>query len=103
MAWVASLRKVMAQRRDTPAGYAENPVHTGAAHPAVQHMLLVDVPGRNRMERWLDTHPTLDATACSALWPPHASPCPPCPCLQGMNRRGVTRVGRPAPCRSPRW
>ena len=54
------LRKVMAQRRDTPAGYAENPVHTGLAHPAVQHMLLVDVPGRSRMERWLDTHPTLD-------------------------------------------
>jgi len=26
----------------------------------VQHMLLVDVPGRSRMERWLDTHPTLD-------------------------------------------
>ena len=54
------LRKVMAQRRDTPAGYAENPIHTGLAHPAVQHMLLVDVPGRSRMERWLDTHPTLD-------------------------------------------
>jgi len=54
------LRKVMAQRRDTPAGYAENPAHTGLAHPAVQHMLLVDVDGGSRMERWLDTHPTLD-------------------------------------------
>ncbi|MNV61617.1 hypothetical protein D3C71_1541310 [compost metagenome] len=54
------LRKVMAQRRDTPAGYAENPTHTGLAHPAVQHMLLVDVGGGSRMERWLDTHPTLE-------------------------------------------
>ena len=54
------LRKVMAQRRDTPAGYAEHPVRTGLAHPAVQHMLLVDVDGGSRMERWLDTHPTLE-------------------------------------------
>ena len=54
------LRKVMAQRRDTPAGYAENPVHTGLALPAVQHMLLVDVDGGSRMARWLDTHPTLE-------------------------------------------
>ena len=54
------LRKVMAQRRDTPAGYAETPVHTGLAHPAVQHMLLVDVVGGGRIEDWLDTHPTLE-------------------------------------------
>ena len=53
------LRKVMAQRRDTPAGYGQQPVRAGLAHPALQHMLLVDVDGRSRMERWLDTHPTL--------------------------------------------
>ena len=53
------LRKVMAQRRDTPAGYAENPVHTGLAHPAVQHMLLVDAESSRTMDHWLDTHPTL--------------------------------------------
>jgi Zn-dependent protease with chaperone function len=54
------LRKVMAQRRDTPAGYAENPAHTGLAHPSVQHMLLVDADTGGRMERWLDSHPSLD-------------------------------------------
>ena len=52
------LRKVMAQRRDTPAGY-ERATHQGLAHPAVQHMLLVDLPGAGAMERWLDSHPTL--------------------------------------------
>ena len=53
------LRKVMAQRRDTPRGYEQHS-HTGLSHPSVQHMLLVDVGGGGRMERWLDTHPTLD-------------------------------------------
>ena len=53
------LRKVMAQHRDTPAGYAENPVHTGLAHPAVQHMLLVDTESTRSMDHWLATHPTL--------------------------------------------
>jgi Zn-dependent protease with chaperone function len=53
------LRKVMAQRRDTPPGY-EDHGHRGLAHPSVQHMLLVDVEGLGRVERWLDTHPTLD-------------------------------------------
>src|SRR3990167_3849364 len=38
------LRKVMAQRRATPAGY-EARGHSGLAHPAVQHMLLVDAGG----------------------------------------------------------
>ena len=53
------LRKVMAQRRATPAGY-EARSHTGLAHPAVQHMLLVDAGGVRGLERWLDSHPTLD-------------------------------------------
>lgn len=53
------LRKVMAQRRDVPRGYEQHS-HTGLNHPSVQHMLLVDVDGTSRMERWLDTHPTLD-------------------------------------------
>lgn len=53
------LRKVMAQRMRTPAGHAEAPACTGLAYPALQHMLLVDVDGSRRMERWLDTHPTL--------------------------------------------
>lgn len=53
------LRKVMAQRRDMPRGY-EPHSHTGLNHPSVQHMLLVDLGGGGRMERWLDSHPTLD-------------------------------------------
>ncbi len=53
------LRKVMAQRRATPAGY-EARGHTGLAHPSVQHMLLVDAQGMHRLARWLDSHPTLD-------------------------------------------
>lgn len=54
------LRKVMGQRRDTPAGYAQDHRHTGLALPSVQHMLLVDVEGGGRLERRLDTHPTLE-------------------------------------------
>jgi len=53
------LRKVMAQRRDTPKGY-EGRSHTGLSNPSVQHMLLVDVDGSGRMAQWLDSHPTLD-------------------------------------------
>jgi len=53
------LRKVMAQRRDLPRGYEEHS-QTGLNHPSVQHMLLVDLGGGGRMERWLDSHPTLD-------------------------------------------
>lgn len=53
------LRKVMAQRRDLPRGYEEHS-HKGLNHPSVQHMLLVDLGGGGRMERWLDSHPTLD-------------------------------------------
>ena len=53
------LRKVMAQRRDTPAGY-EQRGHTGLDHPTVQHMLLVDVGSLRALQRWLESHPTLD-------------------------------------------
>ncbi|MBV7539495.1 M48 family metalloprotease [Acidovorax sp. sic0104] len=53
------LRKVMAQRRDMPRGYEQHS-HTGLNHPSVQHMLLVDLDSGGRMERWLDSHPTLD-------------------------------------------
>ena len=53
------LRKVMAQRRSTPAGYGHG--HGGLAHPAVQHLLLVDVPGGSVLERRLDAHPLLEA------------------------------------------
>ena len=54
------LRKVMAQRRDTPAGYADSPAHTGLAHPAVQHMLLVDLENDGWLEQRLDSHPPLE-------------------------------------------
>ena len=52
------LRKVMAQRRNTPSGMA-SAAHGGLAHPAVQHLLLVDVPGGSALERRLDAHPPL--------------------------------------------
>ncbi len=51
------LRKVMAQRRSASAGSGLG----GLAHPAVQHLLLVDVPGGSALERRLDAHPTLEA------------------------------------------
>lgn len=50
------LRKVMAQRRSACVGAG----HGGLAHPAVQHLLLVDVPGGSALERRLDAHPTLE-------------------------------------------
>lgn len=50
------LRKVMTQRRDSPESQSH---HHGLAHPAVQHMLLVDVPSDGRLAHWLDSHPTL--------------------------------------------
>ena len=53
------LRKVMAQRRNTPPGY-EVHRHTGLNHPSVQHMLLVDVEGVGQLERRLDSHPPLE-------------------------------------------
>ena len=53
------LRKVMAQRKNTPPGYEQHS-HTGLNHPSVQHMLLVDVEGMGRLERRLDSHPPLE-------------------------------------------
>ena len=52
------LRKVMAQRCSTPSGLA-GAAQGGLAHPAVQHLLLVDVPGASALERRLDAHPPL--------------------------------------------
>lgn len=54
------LRKVMFQRRSGAAHPEHRHAHTGLDHPSVQHMLLVDTPGGGALERWLDTHPTLD-------------------------------------------
>jgi Zn-dependent protease with chaperone function len=54
------LRKVMAQRRSTPASH-ESKHHGNLSHPALQHMLLVDVPQQSLLERHLDSHPPLAA------------------------------------------
>ncbi len=51
------LRKVMTQRRDNATEHNRN---SGIAHPALQHMLLVDVARQGRLANWLDSHPTLD-------------------------------------------
>lgn len=53
------LRKVMAQRRNPPAGY-ETRSHTRLNHPSVQHMLLVEAEGVGTLERRLDSHPPLE-------------------------------------------
>lgn len=53
------LRKVQTQRAQAGAAGAPHG-HTGLAHPAVQHMLLVDVPSASVLQRHLDSHPTLD-------------------------------------------
>ena len=63
-----TLRKVMAQRRGTGgvagAGTLGSPIgngHSGGlGHPALQHLLLVDVPGGSELERRLDAHPPLE-------------------------------------------
>ena len=50
------LRKVMTQTQtlvDTGRS------HTGLSHPAVQHMLLVDLPDAGALAGWLTSHPTL--------------------------------------------
>ena len=62
------LRKVMAQRRSAEggagAGALGNPAgngHSGGlGHPALQHLLLVNVPGGSMLVRRLDAHPPLE-------------------------------------------
>lgn len=54
------LRKVMAQRRSN-AQSAQPSGHAGLSHPALQHLLLVDVPQHSTLERRLDSHPPLEA------------------------------------------
>ena len=56
------LRKVMAQRRGVGGGSASigSANSGGLAHPALQHLLLVDVPGGSALARRLDAHPPLE-------------------------------------------
>lgn len=53
------LRKVMAQRRAAHGSAQQR--HAGLSHPALQHLLLVDVPPHRLLERRLDSHPPLQA------------------------------------------
>ena len=63
-----TLRKVMAQRRGVGGvagagalGSSLGNGHSGGlGHPALQHLLLVDVPGGSELERRLDAHPPLE-------------------------------------------
>ena len=57
------LRKVMAQRRNNAQNLQsqERASHGNLSHPALQHMLLVDVPQQSLLERHLDSHPPLAA------------------------------------------
>lgn len=50
------LRKVMTQNKILPDTGRS---HTGLDHPAVQHMLLVDIPDSGALAGWLTSHPTL--------------------------------------------
>ena len=61
-----ALRKVMAQRRagdaHTGIGNGIGNGHSGGlGHPALQHLLLVDLPGGSALARRLDAHPPLEA------------------------------------------
>ena len=54
------LRKVMGQRRSTP--HSQQRSHHGSlSHPALQHLLLADLPGGSALARRLDAHPPLEA------------------------------------------
>lgn len=68
-----ALRKVMAQRRGAGTGpgtalgaqggytsYGYGSGNGGLGHPALQHLLLVDVPGGSLLGRRLDAHPPLE-------------------------------------------
>ena len=57
------LRKVMAQRRSSSSSSSsalESAGGGGLAHPAMAHLLLVDVPGASALARRLDAHPPLE-------------------------------------------
>ena len=54
------LRKVMAQQRSSAQSHQPSG-HAGLSHPALQHLLLVDVPQHSVLERRLDSHPPLAA------------------------------------------
>ena len=54
------LRKVMTQRRQAESERRTLQEHGGLAHPAVQHMLLVEAPDEGRFSHHLDSHPALD-------------------------------------------
>ena len=51
------LRKVMTQHSDVASAPRRG---MGIAHPSVQHMLLVDVPGERALADWMGSHPTLE-------------------------------------------
>lgn len=53
------LRKVMTQRSEAARLRLPAAAHGGLAHPAVQHMLLVEAPDEDRFSRLLDSHPSL--------------------------------------------
>jgi Zn-dependent protease with chaperone function len=54
------LRKVMAQRLSGAPNH-HSTGHAGLSHPALQHLLLVDVPQHSVLGRRLDSHPPLQA------------------------------------------
>ena len=86
------LRKVMAQRRSTPAGSGQG----GLAHPAVQHLLLVDVPGGSTLERRLDAHPTLEARV-QRIYGRRMAPLPLIRVLVPPELSAVHRLGQDGP------
>lgn len=79
------LRKVLAQWQAAPRPH-ERVAPMGLAHPVVQHMLLVELPSRHLLARWLDSHPPLEDRVCRIygrsmpplpLAPVHEAPDPP--------------------------
>lgn len=73
------LRKVMTQRARQEQGRRGGlPIHGGIAHPAVEHMLLVQAPDGRRWLRRLDSHPPL-AERVRAIY---GHPMPPLPVAQ---------------------
>ncbi len=58
------LRKVMTQRAIAERQYgnwqADTRSYVGLGHRTVQHMLLTDTPHQNRLEDWLESHPSIE-------------------------------------------